>query len=538
MGDVGYSTTHWLLEGSSEFFSNLVYPANNLEQRYIEKFNERSPYRSILEMTYENAVFFQYLGGRFGPEYILGMMDAITPVLDSRSGQIAALSGYGDFPTAFHDFGETYLRREVTDTSGGPWAIIPYVLPENIFIVGDGHEVYMSTAPFTVQRYLLLFESGREYDVARTTGGEPGQDTWRPQAPAGFTEIPPTLRLTCESDPRRLVLLTSIPPGASVTSQSELTLNFTRAEGDAALMDCCLVGTWVQGTDIIRRNLEATLPPGITLLEVTGQFLLVITAEATSTFTPQGYSGTVQMSDGRTGTVSLEGISTGTFTLPEIGTIVSTSETARFTETLTTESGSVTINLDDASLGSPFGGLTFTYTCTDTTLIAYTPPGVAPFDSSVYTRISSIPEPPEESESFDPPPSDGGGAPPPDIGPGGGACTQVAAADFAASGSTAVWTFANASGEAMELSSITLNWPAANGSLTGIASGGAPIWAGSLSAAPAFLESGWLGDPARRTFASGSETQLEFTFSAGSVSPTGYVVVLRFTNGCLVSDPR
>lgn len=538
-GDLGYGDSHWLLEGSAEFFSNLVYPANNLEQRYIETFNQRSPYRSIMDMTYENAVFFQYLGGRFGPEYILGMMDAITPHLHSHSDQLAALAGYRDFPTAFHDFGEAYLRREITDTSGGPWAIVPYVLPENIYTIGEAREVFMSTAPFTVQRYLLLFESGREYDVARTTSGEPGRDTWRPTEPfAGFVEIPPTLRLTCETDPRRLTLLTSLPPSASVTSQSELTLNFTRAEGEMALVDCCLVGTWEQGTDIIRRNLEAIIPPPMTILNVTGRFLLAITAEGTMTFTPQDYSGTVRTPDGTVGTVRVVGSSVGTYTLPEIGTIVSTGESANFVETLTLPSGTVSIPLDSASLGGPFSGGAFTYTCTDTTLIAYPPPGLAPFDASPFTRLSNIPEPPPEGEQFDPPGSDGGGALPPDIGPGGGLCTQVGAVAFTASGNRALWTFSNLSPGLMEVASITLNWPDANGNLTQIAIGGETVWAGTQPPSLAAIESGWLGAAALRNLPPGTETEIGFTFSEASAAASGYVTVLRFTNGCLVSDPR
>ncbi|MBI3158084.1 MAG: hypothetical protein HYZ26_00610 [Chloroflexi bacterium] len=537
LGFNGYSTASWMAEGTAEYFSNVVYPENNLEHRFVEDFNILSTYTSILDMTYENSVFFQYLGSRFGSEYIVRLIDAVGYAVESQDAQAAALAGYGDMQTTFHQFGQAYLTDGIIDTGGSPLPINLYFLDENTFPIGAGREVFMSTAPITLQRYILLFEEGREYTVARSTDGEPGRDTWRAPAPASFTEISPTLRLTCESDPRRLVLLTSLPPSPSLGSQSELTLNFTRAEGDAALMDCCLVGTWEQGTDVIRQNLEIILPPEMTIVNVTGRFLLVLTAEGTSTFTPQDYGATVRTRDGQTATVRVEGTSIGTFTIPELGSILSTGESTSLLETITVAGVSTTIPLDSSSAG-PFSGGAFTYTCDDSTLVAYIPPGLAPFPTSTYTRISSIPEEPEEGEEFEPPPSEGGGAPPPDIGPAGGACTQVVAADFAASGSTAVWTFDNQSGETMEIDSITLNWPAENGSLTGIAIGGETVWTGSLSSTPAFIESGWVGAAALRTLPTGAETELEFTFSGASVAPGGYVVVLRFTNGCLVSDPR
>lgn len=527
IGSLGTDAQVWYQEGMAEYFSNVVYPSSNLEHRAARRFDINSVHMWLMDMSYENGIFFQYLGGRFGNGYLMNLLDTLAANGDSKSSQAAALASYGDMQTIFHEFGQAYLKREIMDThrESGNWPSNPYFLPENFFTMGSGRDLSLSTDAFIVQRYLLTFETGREYQITRTPGGDPSRDTWRPPLPGAYTEIPLTYLSGCDEDPRRVLLFTAAPPSASISARSELELGFTSSE--SASMDCCLVGTWEQGTDEIRRNLEIILSP-MELVDATGRFVLVVTADGNTTFTPVDYSGTVIVAD-EPATVSLTGVSTGTIRTPVEGIISSASTSESFVETLTTSETSMSFPIEGLGLSTG----EFPYTCTETTLVINTA-GLAPFESSTYQRISTIPATPESAEEFleAPPevPSE-----PSDIGGGEGMCIQVAAAGFSTSGSTARWDLSN-SGSSLQLSALSVTWPGGNGNLESISVNGTAIWSG-YEVSPAIITSGWLGDPTANSFGAGT-TELTLTFSGPSIGSTGYGLILQFTSGCTFLDIR
>ncbi|MEX1071353.1 MAG: hypothetical protein WEC37_01895 [Anaerolineales bacterium] len=386
-GSTGGSAEDWYAEGMAEYFSNVVYPTVNSEYQWEDDFAYNSLSQSLMDMEYENAIFFQYLGNVFGDEYLLNMLDVLAAAGGTSDTQAAALAGFADMQTIFHEFGQFYFMKDIPDTGGGSWPITYFLQREDIYEIGDGRDMLLSAFPFTLRRFGMNFEEDLVYEISRSTGGATGEDSWRPPRPEGFEEIPESISTFCQTDPTRLVLLTSAPAGATMDMRSDLQLSFVSAEG--GYMDCCLVGTWAQGTEEIRSHLETIVPLDATILDVSGQFLMAITAEGTTTFVPQDYSATMELNDDDIAMFYISGVSVAEITVPEEGTIITLSNIANFEGIVTTGDGlSISVPLEG------FGGVPegeWNYTCSETTLTTIIPVGLAPFETTTYSRISDIP---------------------------------------------------------------------------------------------------------------------------------------------------
>jgi hypothetical protein len=117
-GATSYKVARWWAEGMATHFSNVVYPEVNLEYWFLPYFDAKSPSKWLMDMSYENFVFFQYLENRFGNEYIVRLLNAL-PLGGTQSSQASALANFGDMEIIFHEFGEAYMNHQIFDTGGG-----------------------------------------------------------------------------------------------------------------------------------------------------------------------------------------------------------------------------------------------------------------------------------------------------------------------------------------------------------------------------------------------------------------------------------
>ncbi|MEX2143933.1 MAG: hypothetical protein WD740_05005, partial [Anaerolineales bacterium] len=452
--------------------------------------------------------------------------DVLAFTADNKNAQADTLAGFGDKQTIFHEFGQAYMMKQISDTGGGTWPITLYFLDENNFNITDGRNLLLSTAPFTLQHYVLNFEEGPQYEIAQETAGMAGKESWRPPLPDLFLDIPATFTTSCGTNPQRVVLLTAAAAGASLTSQSELQMNIT--SGEAGTFDCCLVGTWEMGTSEVRRMFESIA--AVPVQEVTGSFMLVITGEGNSTFTPVNYSATILMDD-QPATVRMEGVSTGSLVTPEEGRIFASAGASSFVQTIITPSGSFSFPLEDAFVGPPVGE--FGYVCNDSSLELLIPAGLAPFSSSTYMRVSDIPATPKSPEDFPEAPPAGGGDPG-DLGGGSGMCTQVTASAFSTPASTATWSMANSGGN-LVLDSLGLTFPADSGHLREVTFNGITIWSGDNAGPSALLDVSGAA-AIERTFTAGGAATLSFVFDESVIAASGYALVAQFTGGCTFID--
>lgn len=529
-GPVDHDVTAWYTEGIAAYFANVVFPEINQEHFWLPEFHSDSVTDSLVDMSYEAFIFFQYLENRFDPAYVLTLHDLMPPQ-GSRSRQLESLAGIDDMQTIFHEFGRAYLTNNILDTGGGtlPGPDTLIVLPENRIAIGEGREVRQEAEAFVLHRYLLEFLSGYEYQISKETDGSDGKNGWKDVEQNEFEDIPGTVKILCEEPWEYLVLLTT----ASAGQPSDLTLNFTSEEED--LLDCCLIGTWEQNSSETRSNIETTMAGSEgRLVSLSGKLVMTLNEAHLLTFQPVGFIGVFEDPDGDQFSVSIRGSNTARYRTPEEGRIAVSDDMPVFEVTMANSEGSVNVPLTaDSMLGGPMSGSgSFGYTCTERTLTAFTE-GKAPFSSSTFTRVSEMPMTPEP-EDIAPPGADD--SPSIDAPGAGSACGLLTASEFGVLDSSASWILSNGSSEAAEILKISLNWPGENGNWTGITLNSFEIWSGVESDNLAVIDSEWRGAVTNRTLPPGGSSQLSVDFSGDPASLSGYILVVDFENGCILSD--
>jgi hypothetical protein len=99
------------------------------------------------------------------------------------------------------------------------------------------------------------------------------------------------------------------------------------------------------------------------------------------------------------------------------------------------------------------------------------------------------------------------------------------------------WILKNNSVSSPVISSINISWSASNSSLNKIRLKGSNIWAGNSPPPTASINSGWSGDPAKRTLPANSSSNLDLIFLNPAES-SGYNITVSFSNGCSTSASR
>jgi hypothetical protein len=247
----------WWGESSAEYFSNVVYPAANDEWGRLASFNVNSATQSLVEMSYENWIFLQYLANQQGESAVWGLVDSLNPsASDSLADHTASLAAFPGMEAMFHQFGRDYVDTKILDTSG---ATVPtgflQVQPAFRYEIGStDHTVsFMQTAPFTLTRYGLVFLKEHVYGLSTEQTGQPGTYGSRlVLGPASWNPLPPTIGAGC-GDVKIYLLITAATGGAADTFELSLTSDVIEEVG----CDQCLVGTWDLNEDSFQEYAEA-----------------------------------------------------------------------------------------------------------------------------------------------------------------------------------------------------------------------------------------------------------------------------------------
>lgn len=166
----GVDPTSWWIEGMAEYFGNVVYPRVNAEWAWVGGFDAVSHARSILQLSYENVVFFQYMGNKWGDQAIVELMRSL-PTSGGRPEQAAALAGFRDMEAFFHEFAETYLSRTIRDSS---YELLP-IDPDKGPVLELPSTAQLGTRPFVIRRAQLHFSGEGSYTLAAEDSGAPGR---------------------------------------------------------------------------------------------------------------------------------------------------------------------------------------------------------------------------------------------------------------------------------------------------------------------------------------------------------------------------
>lgn len=225
-----YESHTWWVEGTAEYFANLVQQGTSFSDDFVAGFNAASLERSLFDMDYENVVFFFWMGQERSPAGVRRLIDGM-PASDSRDAQMAALRSIVPID-AWRAFGESYMDGDLRQPGG---RAVPR--PNNaraIITIANASRAILATAPYVVSRYGLNFVEGKTYKLA-VEGPEAIRIRMAERANAWAD--PPARVMACDEDkPYRTLVLT-------VDEASSATLVVDDPE-ELDQRACCLIGEW------------------------------------------------------------------------------------------------------------------------------------------------------------------------------------------------------------------------------------------------------------------------------------------------------
>lgn len=258
-----YEVHEWWLEGSAEYFSNVVYPTTNDEHVWLGDYYARSIRQPWFDMSYHNFLLFQFFGNQLGDPGLISLLDRVS-ASGAIGGQAATLANYGNMDGLFLEFVVKTMGPGIEDTGGG--AIVqdrfPVIRVERITEKG---EKKFEIDPFVAGRFGVSFEQEKRFLE------EPTEDENVRHSSAAaklrkdlsaWSDLPPEIRSYCDKDEKYALAVTAVK--AHGTLKDDVSLM------EKAECDPCLLGTW--DTDkqsfqaYIQRVLETQgmgeLPPG------------------------------------------------------------------------------------------------------------------------------------------------------------------------------------------------------------------------------------------------------------------------------------
>jgi Family of unknown function (DUF6055) len=202
--------TGWWVEGTAEYFANLVYPAANAEYEFIDSLRSREPGHTPIDLEYENFLFFQFLGNRITNPGVVRLIGSM-PTLAVRERQLDRLAAFPGMQEHFHLFARAYLDDAVHDTSG-PRIIVRPLIDDELRL-STNRPIVISAKRFVISRSLLTLKKGNRYTLAVRTEGM-GRSAVRLAGKKGnWHALPGIVTTPCAQNSRFVLLLTAISPG-------------------------------------------------------------------------------------------------------------------------------------------------------------------------------------------------------------------------------------------------------------------------------------------------------------------------------------
>lgn len=245
----------WWLEGSANFFSNLVYPSVNSEYLFDPLYdaNIEVPLQTL---SYSTTSFFQYMGDNtYGGPGRLADIFKVIKFTDNKEDQLRGVRSLAEGMN-FHFFAEKFVMKAIPDSGGGFHPTVYKGPAIQYFIDKDTTSYEIEFKPFTIASKTLKFAPGGIYNFKVINDNPLGRNyfsfrdkdatSWQyfmPNAPA-------SIDTSCNKKERVLEFLpTSLALKATIGETEKATLNFEYKDGscpcrDATAPDSCLLGKW------------------------------------------------------------------------------------------------------------------------------------------------------------------------------------------------------------------------------------------------------------------------------------------------------
>jgi hypothetical protein len=243
----GFAAAAWWVEGSAEYFANRVQPGTGFSDGFVSQFDSQSLRVSLLDMDYENVVFFMWLGSADGPESFVSFLGGM-PETDGREAQLRALQDL--MPTdQWQSFVEAALNGRIAKPGGGHLPRLATALTAES-VLGP-KAISLRSGAYVIPRKDIVFQRGKNYPLM-LDGISNGLFVRMQLSSASENWVePPESVKACDRDKGYATYWTSVEENASGT---------LRVGEPVRLEDrtCCLIGNW-QPTDAAKQALAAKM---------------------------------------------------------------------------------------------------------------------------------------------------------------------------------------------------------------------------------------------------------------------------------------
>lgn len=221
---IGPGDRDWYIEGSANYFSNVVYPDANMEYIFLENFHIASARQPIYFMSYENFIFFQYLANVTNDNdfTLLGLLEFLPSQVSVKLQHQILINSIPNMADVFHQFGEDYFDGQILDTSGAkiPSANLPLYFTDEVVnkepTVFDkkGDSAQFPAHVFRLTRHSLQYAQKKRFTQEYQINAPTKQSAKPLRAGAinpalGWGDLPKEIDTGCDDDSRYFLLLTN-----------------------------------------------------------------------------------------------------------------------------------------------------------------------------------------------------------------------------------------------------------------------------------------------------------------------------------------
>lgn len=292
-------SNRWWVEGSAEFFSNLVYPRANEEFRHTRHYDTPIPLNAQSN-PYTTTLFFQAISNLgSGPNTAMSLLRQM-PNPSTHDLVVQSLSSFPQMDSLFHRFGQALYDDTINDTGGGKVPLPPLPGKQLIQVEAKARDYEFDIVPFAIDAKTLKFMPGGKYTVSTrpslTSSTESYSmkkaklDIWHGLSGEGYR-----FEVGCKDNPLEYTLLltsiapkTEVVPGAIHVEYEPLTCECV----EKAALDGCLIGTWILDDPVFSETYAGwarnTLHLDLVSAALTGEVRLDVTREKDFTMMTSG----------------------------------------------------------------------------------------------------------------------------------------------------------------------------------------------------------------------------------------------------------
>jgi hypothetical protein len=259
----------WWVEGTADFFADMVYPCAGETADHASAYVAEDRL-NLQDFPYSTVTFYMHLANRHGFD-LSALADFLGRMATSAGffAQYDALAAVPDIAAKFHEFGKAFTDSDIP-CAGAVTGFNPAPVPVT---VAAGTEVSLSVAPFRLKPVIVVVGKGEQYR-ARLVSPPGGGDGARTTSYRRTTKLrldawdfmPEDFNLSGGCDEDRSYTILSTVHGTDDTNL-EAKLVFEGLNSDIPFEQTCgecPIGRWRRDIDHLNAAVNKQLPLGTT----------------------------------------------------------------------------------------------------------------------------------------------------------------------------------------------------------------------------------------------------------------------------------